>query len=888
VPDGLPPLARRLARCLPARTREQCFVPTCHDLFASHLLEGARPTWWRRLSARLMLPARLLAAYAECLGIAANDVRRSRRAGPSGRRGDPMLFQDVRFAGRLLRKHPAFTAVAVVVLALGVGATSAMFTIVHAVMLRPLPFRDPGHVLELYETVEGSLTTLSPPNLLDWKAQNVTFSGIAAYDEGTVTLTGGFEPERVSATRVDPELFDLLGVAPVRGRAVTADDANPGGPSVVVIGHGFWQRRFGADESALGRTLTLDGRSVEVVGIMPRGFTFPEDNNLWLPLWFTGDELRPGQRGAHYARAIGRLKPGLTVQQAIDDLNRIEARIAEQHPSVEGYGAWARPVLQAMVGRVQRPLLMLLGAVGFVLLIACANVSNLLLARASARRAEIAMRSALGAGRGRIVRQLLVESLLLACAGGIAGLLLAAWGVRTLQAILPGDLPRAGALGVNTTVLVFTLAVSMTAGIVFGLVPAFHASSGDLASVLKDARRGSGSGAGRLAFQRSMVAVQVALALILLAGAGLALRSFDRLTRIDPGFDPSNAMAVRLSLPEARYPDAASVVRFYEHFVGALRELPGVEAAGAVTRSPLSGSFAGSFTIPGRPDADDRVAQVRAATPGYFDALRIPVRRGRTFEARDRAGAAPVAIISESAARRFWPGRDPLGERLRIHVSTGFAGPEPVRTIVGVAGDVKLRSLDAAATPVFYVPHSQYVSDSMTAFVRAVGDPGPLAPMIRGRVANLDPELAISSLRPAADLVSSSIAQPRFRMLLLGLFAAIALALAAVGLYGVMAFAVAQRRHEIGVRLALGADRPDVLRLVFRQGLVPVAAGVAMGLAGTAVLTRAMSGLLYEVRAFDPVTYAAVAGLLAAVSALACYLPARRAMRVDPVEVFRA
>jgi putative ABC transport system permease protein len=888
IPDDLSGLSGWCARRLPSHVRERCFRPTYYELLSTHVLESSDVPLRHRAAGALAFRAGVATALVQCAFLAIADARRRRSVQPSQpilSGVAPMLVQDLRFAFRMLWKHPGFTAVATIALALGIGASTAIFSVVQAVLLRPLPYNGPERIFELSETARGGLMTLSPPNLLDWKAQNTTFSAIAAYNDTSVTLSGDFEPEQLDAALVGVEIFEVLGVAPARGRRFVPDEARPGGPRAVILGHGPWQQRFGGDEGIIGRTLTFDGRPFQVVGVMPRGFTFPGEMDLWFPLRLTDDELTPNQRGAHYLNAVGRLKPGVTIAQAIDDLARIEQRIADQHASVQGYGVWAQPLLDSMVGNVRKPLLILFGAVGFVLLIACANVSNLLLARASARRTEIAVRSALGAGRWQIVRQLLAESVLLALAGGLCGLLLAAWGVRTLNGVLPQNLPRAGGIDLNASILVFSVIVSMATGVVFGIVPSMYASSADLVSFLKDARRDGSSGSSRRTFRNALVAIEVALALVLLTGAGLAIRSFDRLTAIDPGFDPSGVLAVSLTL--SGYPDAAATARFYEQYVESLRSQPGVAAAGGVMRPPLaSGGFGGTFTIVGAEDAEDQSMQVRAATAGYMEALRIPLRRGRLLTTADGGNGQPVAILSEEASRRFFPGRDPVGQRIRLHV--GITGTDPVREIVGVVGNVKLRRIDSAPAAVAYVPHSQYVSDDMTIFVRGKSDPMALVPMVKSQLASIDREVALTRVLPAERLVAASVAEPRFRMILLGLFAAIALALAAVGLYGVMAFAVSQRQAEIGVRMALGADRTTVLRLVLAQGMLPVAIGMAVGLAAAAALTKLMSGLLYEVSPLDPVTYAAVALVLSVVAATACYIPARRATRVDPLAALRA
>jgi putative ABC transport system permease protein len=798
-----------------------------------------------------------------------------------------MFANDLRFGVRILWTHPGFTTVAILALAIGIGASTAIFSIVHAVLLRPLPYKEAGRIVELSETARGRLTTLSPPNLADWRARTRTLAKIGAYNDTTTTLEGGFEPERMDAGLVDADVFDVLGVPAWAGRSFSADDTRPGAATVVMLGHALWQARFGGDRSLVGTPLRFDGRDYTVVGIMPPGFTFPAEIDLWFPLRLTEADLRPNQRGAHYLNAVARMQAGVSIDQVVEELNAIEASLAAQFANVQGYGAFARPILDSMIGDVRRPLLLLLGAVGFLLLIACANVSNLLLARATTRRMEIAVRSSLGASRWRIVRQLMAESVVLSVAGGLAGLLIASWGVRGLQDLLPADLPRGTGIGVNSAVLLFSLAVSMGVGMLFGIAPAIYAS-GDLSNAMKDARRDGAPSGGRRRLRSGLVAAEVALALVLLGGAGLAMRSFYRLSSVPAGFDWSNTLAVTLSIPDSRYPDFPAMVRFYRDYVNALASHAEVEAAGAVMTPPLSRSgYGGTFNVIGRGTSEEHTSlQVRAATAGYVDVLRIPVRRGRPIGPQDTENSQPVVVLSEEAVRQFFPGEDPIGQRLRIHV--GMSGPEPVREVVGVVGDVKTRTLEAAAPPVAYVPHAQYVADTMTVFIRSKGDPAALIPLAKTQLALLDRQLAIMRTRTGDALVAAAVAQPRFRMLLLGLFASVAVALAAVGLYGVMAFSVAQRRSELGLRIALGAEPGQVLRLVMGQGLVPVVAGIAVGLAASAVVTGVMRGLLFETNPLDPVTFAAVSALLALVAMLACYIPARRATRVDPMIAMRA
>ncbi|HET7616965.1 MAG TPA: ABC transporter permease [Vicinamibacterales bacterium] len=820
---------------------------------------------------------------AECRAIDERAARERRRAG--------MLtdfIQDSGYALRSLRRSPGFALVAIVTLALGIGASAAIFSVVQQVLLRRLPYPAPDRLVDLTEVRAGRHITMSPVNFMDWRDGNRSLEGTAAYQRQVLTLTApGDEPERVDAVAAEAQLFPVLGVRPAAGRVFTPEEAVIGGPKVAVLGDALWQRRFGRDPSIVGRTIALEGASYTVVGVMPAGFDFPDAAQLWVPLRFAADELTPNQRGAHYIRAIGRMKAGITLAQTRGDLDAIEQRIKAQFPDkLEGYSAGVRPMLDSLVGTVRRPLLVLLGAVLFLLLIACVNVSNLLLSRATTRTGEVAVRSALGASRGRIVRQLLTESVALAVAGGVAGLALAVWGLRMLQTLLPEDLPRGGVLGVDTGVLLFAIGLSVLAGVCFGAAPAVVASRPDLAAFLKDMRRGSGEGGGRR-LRQALVAIELALALVLLAGAGLAMRSFDRLSRVDPGFDASaNVLTFSIQLPSARYESAAACVRFFQDFRERLLQ-PGVQSAGAILFGPLSDKgFGGTFTIFGRaPGSDEGNAQVRPITPGYFETLGIPLLAGRTIDDRDRAGGVGVAVVSETAARQYWPNENPIGKRIRIHVSMGTKETE--REIVGVVRDVRAYGLQEEIGPMIYVPVAQYASDAMTFVVRTAGDPLSALTLVKAQLRAVDDGVALSEVRPLDDLVAASISESRFRTIVLGLFASVSLVLAAVGLYGVMAFSVNQRRSELGIRMALGAHPRDVLRLVFRQGLLPVAFGVAAGLVGAIAITRVMRSLLFGVDAFDPLTFAAVACVLVSVAALACYVPARRATSVDPVGVLR-
>ena len=799
----------------------------------------------------------------------------------------PMIRQDLAFALRTLRKAPGFTLAAVLAIALGIGANTAIFTVVKQVLLQPLPYPEPDRIVSVNEWSRGQPSAVSPPNGRDWRDGNRTLQALAFYNAEVLTLSGGDQPSRVSAGLVDARMTDVMRVAPILGRPFSDEDMRPSARTVAILGYDLWQRAFGGDPGIVSRQIMLEAKPFEVVGVMPRGYEFPDGSELWIPLRLSEPHLSDRQRGAHWLGAVGRLRPGVTAAQASADLDRIEQDLARRFPAQIGsYSVAAVPLLSSMVSGVQRPLMVLFGAVAFVLLIACVNVSNLLLARATTRTGEIAVRSALGAGRGRLVRQLLAESVVLSLVGGVAGLLLASWGVKALMAVAPDDLPRADGVRIDSAVLVFSMAVSVIAGLVFGIVPAIISSRPDLTVFLRDAGRDGRGGGARGRLRAALVAAQVALALVLLAGAGLAIRSFQRLTHVDPGFRAAGVLTFDISLPEAAYATDESQAQFFRDYTARVRQLPGVAAAGAIVIAPLTrDGFGGSFTIYGRPeDANEGNAQVRSATPGYMEALSIPLKAGRLFTDADNESAPRVAIISETAARRFWPGENPIGRQLRLHVNEPSRRP---REIVGVVGDVRTRGMELAPVPVVYTPHAQYGPESMTMIVRASGDPAALLPELKGALTAMAPGVAIGRARTMADRVAANVSQPRFRTLLLTIFAGVSLLLAAVGLYGVVAFSVSQRRAELGLRIALGADPRRVLRLVLREGMTPVAIGILIGLGGAALLARVMRTLLFEVDPFDPVTFLAVASALACVGLIACYVPARRATRVDPALTLR-
>jgi putative ABC transport system permease protein len=880
----MPDAADWTRRLVPAALRERIFEPA--------LAEAARERRIRRRRARhalsragveLLYLHRALSAALECRAM----TRGERQPFESTRARTPMTRQDLVFAVRMLRKAPGFTVAAVLATALGIGANTAIFTVVKQVLLQPLPFRDPARIVNVEELMRGKAAAISPPNFRDWKAQNRTLEALGGYNEQPLTLTGSTDALRLEGVAIDAQVLPALGVQPLLGRGFTEDDVRQGARPVVLLGHGVWRRVYGSDPGIVGRSITLEGESYEVAGVMPAGFDFPDSSEVWVPLTFSEHAYEDSQRGAHYISAVGRLRDGVTVAQAQQDLDRIEQDIARRFPTkVAGYSVGIRSLLDSMTEAYQRPLWILFGAVGFVMLIACVNVSNLLLARATTRTGEIAVRAALGAGRARLMRQLLAESVVLSLLGGGAGLLLGSWGVRALMSVAPADLPRAGAVQMDVTILLFSIGLSFVAGLVFGLAPAIVASRPDLAIFLKDVRRDGGSSGGRRRLRGVLVAAQVALALVLLAGAGLAARSFDRLSRVDPGFRTAGTLTFDITLPEATYPTLASQTQFFRQFVERVQAEPGITSAGAVSFAPLThAGFGGSFTIYDRPEAaSEGNAQVRAVTPGYMETLAIPLRAGRFVDARDTESAPRVALVSEAAARRYWPGENPVGKRIRVHVNETIKAP---REIVGVVGDVRTRGMEVAPVPVIYLPHAQYGPESMIVVARTAGEPLAAVPQLKSALKAIGPGVALSRARTMEDVARASVAEPRFRTLLLSVFAMVSLALAAVGLYGVVAFSVNQRRSELGLRMALGADPGDVLRLVLREGMRPVVAGILIGLGGAAMLARVMSTLLYNVDALDPLTFGAVAAALAGVALAACYVPARRAMTVDPANTLR-
>jgi putative ABC transport system permease protein len=833
------------------------------------------------------------------------------------------MFQDLRYGFRTLRQRPGFTLVAVMALALGIGANTAIFSVVNAVLLRPLPFADPDRLVIVWQSNqqgEYSQLSLTYPNYDELRKQCQACAEIGAWNSYNYTrfaLTGGAQPEEAQYAVVSASLFSVLGVKPALGRAFLPEEDQLGAARVAIISHGLWQRRWAGDPKLLGQPVTLNGQSYTVVGIMPPGFVFPrfpKDAEIWTPL--SGDPI-PGRRfspGTRYLNVIARLKAGAPLAQAEAEMETIARRLERQDPQFNrGLGLRPTPLHGQLTDHLRRALFVLLGAVGFVLLIACANVANLLLARASTRRQEIAVRLALGATRLRLARQLLTESLMLALSGGAAGLLLAKWGIRTLSIIpynaasyyIPYNVPH-DQITLDWQVLVFTFALSLLAGGIFGLAPAFQSSRPDIETALKSGSASSISGragARRRQTRGLLVAAEVALSLMLLVGAGLMIKSFARLQEVNPGFEPESVLTAEINLPPAKYPanpNGQKVAAFHDRLLERLAAMPGVVAAGLGSSLPLSGTNADTgFFIDGRPSPEPRDrphTHPRTISPDYFRAMGMRLVEGRAFTEQDHAQSPSVAIINETMARRFWPTQAALGKRVALDFEAMRFFPDRpplfdlemgMREIVGVVRDVRHEGLETEPQPEMYIPDRQRPERQMNLVIRAAADPASLAAAVRGAVAALDPDQPVADIKPMSRLLADSVAKPRFNYLLLTVFAAVALALTITGVYGVMSYAVAQRTREMGVRLALGARGRDVLRLAILQGMRPVIVGVALGLAGAFALTRVMANLLFGVSATDPAIFAGVAALLAMVALLACYLPARRATKVDPVVALR-
>jgi len=804
-------------------------------------------------------------------------------------------MSNLRFAFRQLRKNPGFTAVAVLSLALGIGANSTIFALVNDILFRPLPYDAPDRLVVIWETHPTSGVKRagpSGPDYLDWMEQSRSFEVMAAFDHGSGTVTGPGEPEQVAGMRVTVNFFGLLGTQPWLGRTFLPEEGHGGRHNTLVVTHGYWQRRFGADPNILGRKVTLDGLTYEVAGVLPANFYFPVPSEVFVP--WDDDELRRKDRTALELGVVGRLKPGVTAPQAESDLNVVAGRISALDAHKRGWGVTVVPLKQAMFASVQPALWVLLGAVGFVLAIACANVANLLLTRATGRRREIAIRLAVGAGRWRIVRQLLTESLLLAALGGAAGLGLSAWGLDVLRAVLPGRVPVPDAAvdvllrsyGIDGAAFTFTLGLCAVCGIAFGLVPALQATGADLTDSLKAGGR-AGAGASRGRTRSALVVVQVALSLVLLSGVGLMLETLPHLRAVNPGFRTDHELAMEIELPtDSKYQEKAGQSQFFRQTLEEVARVPGVQSAGLVECLPLDEqSTWRDFRIEGRPlpapGQEDR-AEYRRVSAGYFATLGIPLVQGRCFTDQDDERAPLVAVIDRALARRYWPGEDPVGQRLFI-----ADGQSRSRAIVGVVGGIHHFGLSQGIDPLIYVPFPQQPASRMTLIVRTDPAPGTLVRPVKEAIWRVDRDQPVYKVRTLDQLPGAAVAVPRMTLDLLGGFAFVALALAAVGIYGVMAYAVAQRTHEIGIRLALGARRADVFKLIVRSGIGLSLLGIAIGVAGGLGLTRVIASQLYGVKAADPFTFARASLLLLIVALLACWWPARRAARVNPMRALR-
>lgn len=804
------------------------------------------------------------------------------------------FWQDLKYGARMLAKSPGFTLVAVIALTLGIGANTAIFSVVNAVLLRALPYRDADKLVVVWEkSKKNDQNVVNPANFMDWSEQNNVFIEMAAFADRNAVMLGDGDPEEIPAQFATTNFFSMLGVEAILGRTFTADDGKPDQPRVVVLSYGLWQRRFGGDPQIIGRKLNINRAEAIVIGVMPAGFKWhikkgsltAKTAEMWSP-WVITNEMRT--RRGRFMTVAARIKPDVTFEQSKAEMNAIGARLEEQYNDFNAdWGVNVVPLRTQFTGEIGTALLVLLGAVGFVLLIACANVANLLLARAAARQKEMAVRAAIGAGRWRIVRQLLTESVLLAAMGGAAGLMLAWWGTDLLVSLSPPELTDLQQVRISLPVLGFTLAVSLLTGIIFGMAPAFEAARFNLHESLKEGSKNIGGGTRSHRLRGAFVIVEIALALVLLVGAGLLVRSFWRLQSVDPGFNAKNLLTMRLTLPSRKYDNDRKRIDFFRQAVEGMRALPGVEAAGATNFLPFAGPHAGTLVeIDGRPKLPpgQGLGTGSCVTDlNYFGAMQLPLKRGRLFTEQEATEMRHVVVINEEFARKNFPGEDPLGKRVIIYMKDDNLPSE----IIGIVGDNKHMGLDGEIEPMAYWPHPELAYPFMTLVIRTRGDAAGIASAARQVIQTLDSEQPVADVRTMERLLADSVARARFSTLLLTVFAVVALILAAVGISGVMSYAVTQRTHEIGIRMALGAQAGDVLKMVVKKGLMLMVCGVGIGLGAALALTQIMASLLYGVSATDPLTFAAISVLLAAVALLACYVPARRAANVDPMIALR-
>jgi putative ABC transport system permease protein len=814
------------------------------------------------------------------------------------------LLQDIKYGVRMLLKNPGITAIVILALALGIGANTAIFSVVNSVLLRPLPYEEADRLVFLNEkSAVLDEMSISYPNFEDWRTQNQSFEKIGVYNRSSYNLTGAGESERIVTGQVSADQISVLRVNAGLGRVFTNDEDKPGGTPVVVLSYGLWQRRFAGQTSILNQQITLNGKPYTVIGVMPQDYQYPSRVEMWVPVGQLSDQASWKSRGNHPGLyGVGRLKPGVSFEQSVADMARVGANLEKQYPdSNTGNGIRLRPLLEIFVSDIRRALWVIFGAVAFVLLIACANIANLLLARASARKKEMAIRSALGAGRWRIARQLLTESILLSIVGGTLGLLLGRWGIQLILYISPDAIPRSREIGLDWKVLGFTLAISFITGILFGLVPALQAGEVDVHETLKDTGRGM---SGRSWLRSSLVVAEVATTLVLLIGAGLMIRSFYMLQKVNPGFSYEHLTSFSVSLPQKKYANEDGRANFYNQLLENLRNTPGVESVAAASGLPLGNNgWQTSFAIDGRPEparGETPLMEACLVTPDYFKAMNIPLLRGRFFNDHDdrshlagkdlsklsenekTVAALNSIVIDEEFARRHWPNEEAVGKRIRLGGGPDN-GKSPVLEVVGVVGRVKMESLSQDSNRVQgYFPYNQFPQGSMTVIIKGSGDPNQMIAAGRQQVKAIDPDQPIFSPRTMGDIRAESVAPERLNLTLLSLFAGIALVLAIVGIYGVMSYAVTQRTHEIGIRMAIGASRADVFRMILGHGMKLTLIGVGIGLLGAFGLTRLMTTMLFGVAPTDATTFGSIAVLLIGVALLACFLPGRRATKVEP------
>lgn len=799
------------------------------------------------------------------------------------------LLQDLRFGFRSLIKNPGFAIVAIITLGLGIGANTAIFSVVNGVLLRPLPFHKPDQLMMVHVSRAQAPSEKAPlcqSDFLDWKSQNQIFENIAAYSTSRFNFSGGESPEQIPGALVTADFFNTLGVQPVLGRAFLPDEDQANGGQTIVISDRFWRQSFGANPGIIDQQINLNGKAFTIIGIMPAGFSFPEkDVELW-----AAEKLAPTRRGPYYMRGLARLRPDATLEQAKVEMGAIGQRVQAQINSKDKDVTWtATSLTEATVGDIRVTLLVLLGSVLFVLLIASANVANLLLARATAREKEMSVRLALGASRARLLRQMLTESLLLALCGGTVGLFLAIWGIDLLLAISPSNIPRLQEITIDGRVLGFTLLISAVSGLVFGLAPALQSSRLNLNESLKEGGRSNTESIGRRQMRNTLIIAEIALSLMLLIGAGLMMKSFIKLQSVSPGFKPEQILTMNLSLPRTKYDKSEKVIAFYQQLINRVKTVPGVEDAGlTISLPPNKLALSDSFSIEGKtvaPGSSDPIVPLLFISPDYFNVLGVPLLDGRPFNDADKAETPPVVIINKTLADHYFPNENPVGKRFKV--GGGEKNSNPWMEIVGVVGDVKYTGLDAKPESTYYVPIAQTGWRSAYLAVRTSSNPMALAPALRQEIRELDKDLPVTNVATMEQLLAESVAQPRFRTLLLGIFAVVALILASIGIYGVISYTVTRRTYEMGIRLALGAQTSEILKLIIRQGMTLAVIGVTIGIAAALILTRVMESLLYEVSVTDAATFAGVAGLLGLVALLACYIPARRATKVDPMIALR-